>query len=101
LVHSQAAEEEFQIPQQCQSSIVGVNFSSNTMIFNKVTIIDNCGLTSLEIEKISMLSREPISIFYDSPETETQIIERIGNSDCVLVSWQTRISGDILKKPPL
>jgi phosphoglycerate dehydrogenase-like enzyme len=68
------------------------------MIFNKITIIDNCGLTSPEIEKIAMLSQEPISIFYDFPETETQIIERIGNSDCVLVSWQTRITADILRK---
>jgi phosphoglycerate dehydrogenase-like enzyme len=68
------------------------------MTFNKITIIDNCGLTSPEIEKISMLSRAPISIFYDFPETETQIIERIGDSDCVLVSWQTRIGTDILNK---
>jgi lactate dehydrogenase-like 2-hydroxyacid dehydrogenase len=68
------------------------------MPFNKITILDNCGLTSPEIEKISMLSRQPISIFYDFPETEAQIIERIGISDCVLVSWQTKINGDILKK---
>jgi phosphoglycerate dehydrogenase-like enzyme len=68
------------------------------MTFNKITIIDNCGLTSPEIEKIALLSRAPISIFYDFPETETQIIERIGDSDCVLVSWQTRIGADILNK---
>lgn len=68
------------------------------MPFNNIVIIDNCGLTIPEIEKISMLSREPISIYNDFPETETEIINRIGNSDCVLVSWQTRISADILKK---
>jgi lactate dehydrogenase-like 2-hydroxyacid dehydrogenase len=68
------------------------------MTFNKITIIDNCGLTSPEIEKIAKLSAEPISIFYDFPETDAQIIERIGDSDCVLVSWQTRIGADILKK---
>ncbi len=68
------------------------------MTFNKIAIIDNCGLTSPEIEKISMLSRQPISVFDDFPETETQIIERIGAADCILVSWQTRISADVLKK---
>jgi phosphoglycerate dehydrogenase-like enzyme len=68
------------------------------MTFNKITIIDNCGLTSPEIEKISLLSKEPISIYDDFPETEIEIFERIGNSDCVLVSWQTKISADILKK---
>ncbi len=68
------------------------------MTFNKITIIDNCGLTSPEIEKISTLSREPISIYNDFPETEAEIVNRISNSDCVLVSWQTRISAAILKK---
>jgi phosphoglycerate dehydrogenase-like enzyme len=68
------------------------------MTFNKITLIDNCGLTSPELEKIALLSREPISIFYDFPESESQIIERIGDSDCILVSWQTRITAEILKK---
>ena len=68
------------------------------MTFNKITIIDNCGLTSPEIEKISTLSREPISIYNDFPETEAEIVNRISNSECVLVSWQTRISAAILKK---
>jgi lactate dehydrogenase-like 2-hydroxyacid dehydrogenase len=68
------------------------------MPFNKITIIDNCGLTSPELEKISLLSREPIVIFNDFPETESQIIERIGVSDCILVSWQTQIDAGILNK---
>ncbi len=68
------------------------------MTFNKIAIIDNCGLTSPEIEKIALLSREPILIFDGYPETASQIMERIGDADCVLVSWQTRISADILKK---
>jgi phosphoglycerate dehydrogenase-like enzyme len=65
--------------------------------FKKITIIDNCGLTSPELEKISGLSQEPISIFYDFPETEEEIIKRIGDSDCVLLSWQTRLNADILR----
>ena len=68
------------------------------MTFNKIAIIDKCGLTSPELEKIALLSKEPISIFNDFPETETQIIERIGDADCVLVSWQTRLHADILQK---
>jgi lactate dehydrogenase-like 2-hydroxyacid dehydrogenase len=68
------------------------------MPFNKITIIDNCGLTSPELEKISLLSREPIVIFNDFPETESQIIARIGASDCILVSWQTQIDAGILNK---
>jgi lactate dehydrogenase-like 2-hydroxyacid dehydrogenase len=67
------------------------------MTFKKISIIDNCGLTSPEIEKISMLSKETISIYNDFPETEAEIIDRIGDADCVLVSWQTMINADILK----
>jgi phosphoglycerate dehydrogenase-like enzyme len=67
------------------------------MTFKKISIIDNCGLTSPEIEKISMLSKETISIYNDFPETEEEIINRISESDCVLVSWQTKINADVLK----
>jgi lactate dehydrogenase-like 2-hydroxyacid dehydrogenase len=67
------------------------------MTFKKISIIDNCRLTSPEIEKISMLSQETISIYNDFPETEKEIINRIGDSDCVLVSWQTKINAHILK----
>jgi hypothetical protein len=54
------------------------------MTFNKITIIDNCGLTTPELEQIAALSSEPISIYYDFPEKEDEIIARIGDSDCVL-----------------
>lgn len=67
------------------------------MTFKKISIIDDCGLTSPEIEKISMLSKEIISIYNDFPKTKEEIINRIGDADCVLVSWQTKIDADILK----
>jgi phosphoglycerate dehydrogenase-like enzyme len=67
------------------------------MTFKKISIIDNCGLTSPEIEKISNLSKETISIYNNFPKTEEEIINRISDSDCILVSWQTRINADILK----
>ena len=41
-----------------------------------------------------------MTIHNDFPETETEIIARIGDSDCILVSWHTKISGDILRSCP-
>jgi len=67
------------------------------MTFKKITVIDNCGLTTPEIERISLLSEEAISIYNDYPETDKEIIDRIGESDCVLVSWHTKINAGILK----
>jgi len=67
------------------------------MTFKKITVIDNCGLTTPEIERISLISEEAISIYNDYPETDKEIIDRIGESDCVLVSWHTKINAGILK----
>ena len=70
------------------------------MKFKKITIIDNCGLVSPEVEKIALLSEEAMIIHNDFPETEKEIIARIGDSDCVLVSWHTKISAKILRSCP-
>ncbi|HZK95433.1 MAG TPA: NAD(P)-dependent oxidoreductase [Prolixibacteraceae bacterium] len=70
------------------------------MIFRKITIIDKCGLTSPEIEKIALLSLEAISIYDDFPESESEIIKRVGDADCVLVSWHTKISAETIQAFP-
>jgi len=70
------------------------------MIFRKITIIDKCGLTSPEIEKIALLSLEAISIYDDFPESENDIIKRMSDADCVLVSWHTKITAEMIQASP-
>jgi len=70
------------------------------MIFKKITIIDSCGLTNLIIEKLAKLSAKPIEIFNDFPETDGEIIKRINDSDCILVSWHTKINAAVIKASP-
>ena len=70
------------------------------MIFRKITIIDKCGLTSPEIEKIALLSLEAISIYDDFPESENEIIKRMDDADCVLVSWHTKITAEMIQASP-
>ena len=67
------------------------------MTFQKITIIDSCGLTGPVLEQITQLSKEPIIIYNDFPETEFEILKRIGDSDCVLVSWHTKVNADAIK----
>ena len=67
-------------------------------MFNQITIIDDCGLTNSILEKISKLSRNPIAKFNDFPKTDEEILDRISNSDCILVSWQTRLNANVLRK---
>ena len=57
--------------------------------FNKIVAVDRCGLTPEIVEKINRLSVVPAQIYSDVPASDDEIIERIGDADCVLVSWQT------------
>ena len=65
--------------------------------FKKITVIDDCGLTNPVLEKLKLLATEPIIVFNDFPKTDDEILERIANSDCVLVSWHTKINAGILQ----
>ena len=65
--------------------------------FKKIVAVDNCGLTPEIVVKINELSVEPISLYPDIPASEAEIVERISDADCVLVSWQTKISENVLR----
>lgn len=65
--------------------------------FKKIVAIDNCGLTPEAIDKINELSIAPIKLHTDFTTSDEEIISRISNADCVLVSWRTRINKHILQ----
>ena len=71
--------------------------NATSATFDKITIIDDCGLTNPVLEKLSTLSAKPVTIFNDFPQTNDEILERISDSDCVLVSWHTKINAGILQ----
>lgn len=70
------------------------------MTFQKITIIDSCGLTIKVLEQIKQLSKEPISVFNDFPATDEEILGRISDSDCILVSWNTKVNAEVIKASP-
>lgn len=70
------------------------------MKFNQITIIDDCGIQESIVQKISELSRSSIHIFSNTPVSSEEIIQRIGDSDCILLSWKTIISAEILEACP-
>ena len=65
--------------------------------FKKIVAVDHCGLTPEIIEKINGLSAAPVTLYQDIPASDEQIIERIADADCVLVSWQTKINANVLR----
>jgi len=70
------------------------------MTFQKITIIDSCGLTSPVLEQIAKLSKEPIIIYNDFPDSDAKILNRIADSDCVLVSWHTKVNAEVIQAAP-
>jgi len=68
--------------------------------FNKIVAIDRCGLVPELVDKISELSVEPVKLYQDVPASDEEIIERISDADCVLVSWQTKINENVLRSAP-
>jgi len=70
------------------------------MIFQKIILIDSCGLTPPVLEQIALLSKEPIIIYNDFPGSDAEILNRIADSDCVLVSWHTKVNADVIQAAP-
>lgn len=70
------------------------------MIFQKITIIDSCGLTSPVLDQITQLSNEPIVIHNDDPADDAEILRRIADSDCILVSWRTKVNAKVIQASP-
>lgn len=70
------------------------------MNFQKIVIIDPCGLTAPVLEKIKQLSKQPIEIYETLPSNNAEILSRIGDSDCVLVSWRTKVDAEVIKAAP-
>lgn len=71
--------------------------TASDKIFEKIVAIDHCGLMPGVVDKINRLSVAPVKLYRDIPASDAEIIERIGDADCVLVSWQTRINEDVLR----
>ena len=70
------------------------------MKFNKIVLVDKTGLRNWTISDLQKYSIEAIDVYEDYPESDSVLVERIGKADCVLVSWNTRISEKVMKKCP-
>lgn len=70
------------------------------MKFQKIVLIDPCGLIGEFKDKIYALSIQKPVIYDNVPESNAEIIRRIGDADCVLVSWNTKIDAEVIKACP-
>lgn len=70
------------------------------MKFNKIVCLDKTKLQDWALEELQKLSEQEIENHTDYPETNEEIIKRIGDAEAVLVSWHTEITEDIIKQCP-
>ncbi|WP_291583033.1 D-isomer specific 2-hydroxyacid dehydrogenase family protein [Clostridium sp. UBA6640] len=68
------------------------------MKFNKIVCIDKTGLEPWAIEELKKYSKKTIEVFDDYPQNDSEIIQRIKGADCVLVSWNTQISKEVIER---
>ena len=70
------------------------------MLFDQITLIDSCRLTEEGVQEIATFSRQPLLRYHDVPTSDEETLARMGQSDCVLVSWQTPVSADVIAAAP-
>ncbi len=71
-----------------------------TMKFNKIVSVDHTKLQDWALKELGNLSEAPVSYYKNPPENESELINRIGDAEAVLVSWRTQIPESVLKKCP-
>ncbi|WP_424494408.1 D-isomer specific 2-hydroxyacid dehydrogenase family protein [Salinimicrobium sp. GXAS 041] len=70
------------------------------MKFNRIVCLDKTKLQDWALEELQKLSEKKIEYHLDYPESDEEILNRIGDAEAVLVSWRTQISEEIIKKCP-
>ena len=68
--------------------------------FNKIVCVDNAKLKDWALEELQHYSEQEIACYGDTPESEEEILQRIGEAEAVLVSWRTQIGKEIIEKCP-
>ena len=66
-------------------------------MFNKIVVLEPVNMNDKAKEELLTLTKE-IIWYPDAPATEQEIVDRIGDADCLLVSWRTQVRGNVLKQ---
>ena len=68
-------------------------------MFEKIVVVDSTGLNTWGVERLKEFGKEVV--FYTGiPETDEEIVNRIGDADCVLVSYNTQIRRNVIEACP-
>lgn len=65
-------------------------------MFNKIVVVDDTGIDSIAREKLMELGKV-VEFYDDYPKENSEIIRRIGDADCLLVSYLTLIPKEVIE----
>ena len=66
------------------------------MKFKKIVTLDNINFTESRYSELDRFA-DVVEVHFDNPTDDATKIARIGDADCVLVSWNTRIDSEVIK----
>ena len=66
--------------------------------FNKIVCVDHTKLEDWAIKELQKYSEAEVEVFKDSPESEKELLERIGEAEAIIVSWKTQIPKSVIEK---
>jgi len=65
--------------------------------FQQITLVDETNLSEEVILQLSSLSDKRLIRHSGFPTNDAALIDRIGNADCILVSWNTQIPAAVIQ----
>lgn len=68
------------------------------MKFNKIVCVDKTKLKPWAIEELQKYCEAKIENYTDYPDTDEEVLERIGDAEVVFVSWHTQLHQEIIAK---
>jgi phosphoglycerate dehydrogenase-like enzyme len=71
--------------------------SSASVVFEQIVCLDKTGLTPEGVQALQSFSKAQVRQHSTPPATDIEIIKRIDDADCVLVSWDTEVSEQVLR----
>jgi hypothetical protein len=68
------------------------------MKFQKIVCVDYTKLEPWALEELQEMSEEKIEVYDDFPNSEEEVLQRIGDADAVFVSWKTEIPEAVIRQ---
>lgn len=67
-------------------------------MFNQIVSVDAINISEEALNEIKKYSKRPARFSDTNPKNVNEIIKRIGDADCVLISWRTKLGKEIFEK---